>query len=172
MDETNPKTWRATLTPHRSLSREGFRDPDVGHRGIQFRRRLVFLCHRGLAGCGFHGARCGAHLVGLPAQISPMPGGPSILKSPPMNLSSRRLAEGRPAQEQRFARRWVRVELRGRQGAGADRPALPALSRKTHGNRQFPGGPGAAFLRQRPESGADKSAFLSKKRVVPGPGRH
>ena len=34
MDDTKPKTWRAILTPHRSLSPKGFRDPDVGHRGV------------------------------------------------------------------------------------------------------------------------------------------
>ena len=87
-------------------------------------------------------------------------------------LVLRRLAEDRPAQEQRFARRWVRVELEEDRERELVGPLISAFWRKTHGNRQFPGGPGAAFLCQRPESGADKSAVLSKKRVVPGLGRH
>ena len=40
-----------------------------------------------------------------------MPGGPNRSKLRPHELVLRRLAEREPAQEQRFARRWVRVEL-------------------------------------------------------------
>ena len=56
MDDTKPKTWRAILTPHRSLSPKGFVILMSVIAGFNFIVGIVLLCHRGLAGGGFHGA--------------------------------------------------------------------------------------------------------------------
>ena len=42
MDDTKPKTWRAILTPHRSLSRKGFIILMLVIAGFNFTLGMVF----------------------------------------------------------------------------------------------------------------------------------
>ena len=53
MDDTKPKTWRATHARTLPFA-QGLRDPDVGHRGFNFTSVCFYVI--GLAGGGFHGA--------------------------------------------------------------------------------------------------------------------
>ena len=110
MDETNPKTWRATLTPHRSLSRQGFVILMTVIVGLNLTAGLFFYIHGAWPIAGFMGldvaliwwafkanfadARCAEHIEITPHELVLM-----------------RLAERKPPQEWRFSRHWVRVEL-------------------------------------------------------------
>ena len=65
--------WSVTLTPHRSLTREGF----VALMSIiafaNLTVGLMFLCDWGLAHRGISRAGCAAHLVGFPEELCRWP---------------------------------------------------------------------------------------------------
>ena len=171
MDETNPKTWRATLTPHRSLSRQGFVILMAVIVGLNLTVGLFFYVIGAWPVVGFMGLDVALVWWAFHANFADARRAEHI-EITSHELVLMRLAEHRPAQEQRFARRWVRVELE----EDRERELVGPLYLRFGGKRteiaSFLGAQERPFLCKRPESGADKSAFLSKKRVVPGPGRH
>jgi uncharacterized membrane protein len=110
MDEINPKTWRATLTPHRSLSREGFVILMSVIAGLNFAGGLFFYIIGAWPVVGFMGLDVALVWWAFSANFADARRAEHI-EITSHELVLRRLAERRPAQEQRFARRWVRVEL-------------------------------------------------------------
>lgn len=110
MDDTKPKTWRATLTPHRSLSREGFVILMSVIAAFNFIAGLFFYAIGAWPVVGFMGLDVALIWWAFRANFADARRAEHI-EVTPHELVLRRLAEDRPAQEQRFARRWVRVEL-------------------------------------------------------------
>ncbi len=110
MDDTKPKTWRATLTPHRSLSREGFLILMSVIGGFNFIVGLFFYVIGAWPVVGFMGLDVALIWWAFRANFADARRAEHI-EITSDELVLRRLAEDRPAQEQRFARRWVRVEL-------------------------------------------------------------
>lgn len=110
MDDTKPKTWRATLTPHRSLSREGFVVLMSVIAGFNFIAGLFFYVIGAWPVLGFLGLDVALIWWAFRANFADARRAEHI-EITSDELVLRRLAEDRPAQEQRFARRWVRVEL-------------------------------------------------------------
>jgi uncharacterized membrane protein len=110
MDETKPKTWRATLTPHRSLSREGFVVLMLVIAGFNFAGGLFFYLIGAWPVVGFMGLDVALVWWAFRANFADARRAEHI-EITSHELVLRRLAKRRPAQEQRFARRWVRVEL-------------------------------------------------------------
>ena len=110
MDETNPKTWRATLTPHRSLSPKGFVILMAVIAGFNFAYGLFFYLIGALPVVGFMGLDVALVWWAFRANFADARRAEHI-EITSHELVLRRLAERKPAQEQRFSRRWVRVEL-------------------------------------------------------------
>lgn len=110
MDETNPKSWRATLTPHRSLSPQGFVVLMSVIAGMSFAGGLFFYLIGAWPVVGFMGLDVALIWWAFKANFADARRAEHI-EITPHELVLRRLAESKPAQEQRFARRWVRVEL-------------------------------------------------------------
>ena len=110
MDDSNTKTWRATLTPHRSLSREGFTVLMSVIAGMSFAIGLFFYLIGAWPVVGFMGldvaliwwAFRANFAAGRQAEHIEITGHELVLE---------RIAERRPPQVIRFMRRWVRVEL-------------------------------------------------------------
>jgi len=110
MDGTNPKTWRATLTPHRSLSREGFVFLMSAIALLNFIAGLFFYAIGAWPVAGFMGLDMALIWWAFRANFA------DARKAEQIEITShelilRRLADRSPAQEQRFVRHWVRVEL-------------------------------------------------------------
>ena len=110
MDDTKPKTWRATLTPHRSLSREGFLILMSVIVGLNLTVGMFFYVIGAWPVVGFMGLDVTLIWWAFRANFADARRAEHI-EITSDELVLRRLAEDRPAQEQRFARRWVRVEL-------------------------------------------------------------
>ena len=110
MDDTKPKTWRAILTPHRSLSPKGFVILMSVIAAFNFIAGLVFYVIGAWPVVGFMGLDVALIWWAFRANFADARRAEHI-EVTPHELVLRRLAEDRPAQEQRFARRWVRVEL-------------------------------------------------------------
>ncbi len=110
MDEINPKTWRAALTPHRSLSPKGFVILMSVIAGFSFAGGLFFYIIGAWPVVGFMGLDVALIWWAFRANFADARRAEHI-EITPHELVLRRLAERKPAQEQRFARRWVRVEL-------------------------------------------------------------
>jgi uncharacterized membrane protein len=110
MDKTNPKTWRATLTPHRSLSREGFVILMSVIAGMNFAGGLFFYIIGAWPVVGFMGLDVALIWLAFRANFADARRAEHI-EITGHELVLMRLAERKPAEEQRFARRWVRVEL-------------------------------------------------------------
>jgi uncharacterized membrane protein len=110
MDDTKPKTWRATLTPHRSLSREGFLILMSVIVGLNLTVGMFFYVIGAWPVVGFMGLDLALIWWAFRANFADARRAEHI-EITSDELVLRRLAEDRPAQEQRFARRWVRVEL-------------------------------------------------------------
>ncbi|HQY73255.1 MAG TPA: DUF2244 domain-containing protein [Aestuariivirga sp.] len=110
MDDTKPKTWRAILTPHRSLSRKGFIVLMLVIAGFNFTLGMVFYLIGAWPVLGFMGLDVALILWAFRANFADARRAEHI-EITADELVLRRLAEDMPAQEQRFARRWVRVEL-------------------------------------------------------------
>ena len=110
MDDTKPKTWRAILTPHRSLSREGFLVLMTVIVGLNLTAGMFFYVIGAWPVVGFMGLDVALIWWAFRANFADARRAEHI-EITAEELVLRRLAEDRPAQEQRFARRWVRVEL-------------------------------------------------------------
>jgi uncharacterized membrane protein len=110
MDETNPKTWRATLTPHRSLSPKGFVIVMVVIVGLNLTVGMFFYVIGAWPVVGFMGLDVALVWWAFHANFADARRAEQI-EITTHELVLRRLAEDKPAQEQRFARGWVRVEL-------------------------------------------------------------
>ena len=110
MDDTKPKTWRAILTPHRSLSREGFLILMTVIVGLNLTGGMFFYVIGAWPVVGFMGLDVALIWWAFRANFADARRAEHI-EITSDELVFRRLAEDRPVQEQRFARRWVRVEL-------------------------------------------------------------
>ena len=110
MDDTKPKTWRATLTPHRSLSPKGFVILMSVIVGLNLTVGMFFYVIGAWPVVGFMGLDVALIWWAFRANFADARRAEHI-EITSDELVLRRLAENRPAQEQRFARRWVRVEL-------------------------------------------------------------
>ena len=110
MDDTKPKTWRAILTPHRSLSREGFLILMTVIVGLNLTIGMFFFVIGAWPVVGFMGLDVTLIWWAFRANFADARRAEHI-EITSDELVLRRLAEDRPVQEQRFARRWVRVEL-------------------------------------------------------------
>lgn len=110
MDESNSKVWQATLTPHRSLDRRGF----------YLLMGLVILVNLVVAGMFVAlGAWPIAGFAGLDVLLVWWAFRINFADARKLERISvtdhevvlDRLSERHPPQQQRFVRRWVRVEL-------------------------------------------------------------
>ena len=110
MDETKPKTWRATLTPHRSLSPKGFVILMSIIVGLNLTVGMFFYVIGAWPVVGFMGLDVALIWWAFRANFADARRAEHI-EITSDELVLRCLAEDRPALEQRFARRWVRVEL-------------------------------------------------------------
>jgi uncharacterized membrane protein len=110
MDKTNPKTWRATLTPHRSLSPKGFVILMSVIVGLNLTVGMFFYIIGAWPVVGFMGLDVALIWWAFKANFADARRAEHI-EITPHELVLRRFAESQPAQEQRFSRRWVRVEL-------------------------------------------------------------
>ncbi len=110
MDKTNPKTWRATLTPHRSLSREGFVILMSVIAGFNFAYGLFFYLIGAWPVVGFMGLDVALIWFAFRANFAAGRRAERI-EITAHELVLERIAERRSPQVTRFMRRWVRVEL-------------------------------------------------------------
>lgn len=110
MDDTTSKTWRAILTPHRSLSPKGFIILMSVIAGFNFVAGVFFYVIGAWPVVGFMGLDVALIWWAFRANFADARRAEHI-EITADELVLRRLREDRPAQEQRFARSWVRVEL-------------------------------------------------------------
>jgi uncharacterized membrane protein len=110
MDVTKPKIWRATLTPHRSLSPKGFVILMSVIVGLNLTAGMFFYVIGAWPVVGFMGLDVALIWWAFRVNFADARRAEHI-EITAEELVLRRLAEDGPAQEQRFARRWVRVEL-------------------------------------------------------------
>ncbi len=130
MERSNPKNWVVTLTPHRSLSRRGFIAVMSLIAGLNFVAGIVFFAIGAWPVVGF----CGLDVL-------------LIWWAFHVNFADAKRAErieitetelildghvkGREFPQQRFNRRWVRVELQEDQ----ERELIGSLFLRSHGLR-------------------------------------
>jgi len=110
MDESKTKTWRATLTPHRSLSPKGFVILMTVIVGLNLTVGMFFYIIGAWPVVGFMGLDVALIWWAFRANFADARRAEHI-EITSHELVLRRLAESKPSHEQRFARRWVRVEL-------------------------------------------------------------
>jgi uncharacterized membrane protein len=110
MDKTNPKTWRVTLIPHRSLSREGYVILMSVFAGFNFAGGLFFYLIGAWPVVGFMGLDVALIWLAFRANFADARRAEHI-EITAHELVLERIAERRPPQVTRFMRRWVRVEL-------------------------------------------------------------
>ena len=110
MDARNTKAWQATLTPHRSLSKQGF----LTVMGLVVAVNLVvgglFMAIGAWPVAGFAGLDVLIIWWAFRANFA------DARKMERISITDHelvfdRFAENRPPEQQRFVRRWVRVEL-------------------------------------------------------------
>lgn len=110
MDESNPKTWRATVTPYRSLSPKGFVILMSVIAGMNFAGGLFFYIIGAWPVIGFMGLDVALIWLAFRANFADARRAEHI-EITAHELVLERIAERRPPQVTRFMRRWVRVEL-------------------------------------------------------------
>ena len=110
MDQSNPKTWRATLTPHRSLSQQGFLILMTVFIGLNLTAGLFFYVIGAWPVVGFMGLEVALVWWAFHVNFADARRAEHI-EITAHELVLMRLAERQPPREQRFLRRWVRVEL-------------------------------------------------------------
>ena len=130
MDKTNPKTWRATLTPHRSLSREGFVILMSVIAGMNFAGGLFFYVIGAWPVIGFMGLDLALIWLAFRANFADAQRAEHI-EITAHELVLERIAERRSPQVTRFMRRWVRVELE----EDRDRELIGSLYLRFRGKR-------------------------------------
>ena len=110
MDASNSKAWQATLTPHRSLSRQGF----LAVMGLVIAVNLVvggvFMAMGAWPITGFAGLDVLLVWWAFRANFADARRMERISITE-HELVFDRLRENHPPEQQRFVRRWVRVEL-------------------------------------------------------------
>lgn len=110
MDASNGKVWQATLTPHRSLTRQGF----LGVMGLVIAINLVvggvFMAMGAWPITGFAGLDVLLVWWAFRANFADARRLERISITD-HELVLERLRENQPPEQQRFVRRWVRVEL-------------------------------------------------------------
>ncbi len=110
MDDRNSKVWQATLTPHRSLTREGF----LAVMGLVILVNLVvggmFMAMGAWPIAGFAGLDVLLVWWAFRANFADARQLERISITE-HELVFDRLREKHPPEQQRFVRRWVRVEL-------------------------------------------------------------
>ncbi len=130
MDKTNPKTWRVTLIPHRSLSREGFVILMSVIAGSNFAGGLFFYLIGAWPVVGFMGLDVALIWLAFRANFVDARRAEHI-EITAHELVLERIAERRPPQVTRFMRRWVRVELE----EDRERELIGPLYLRFHGKR-------------------------------------
>ncbi len=110
MERSNPNCWRATLTPHRSLSRQGFVALMAAIVAINLVGSIVFSVIGAWPVAGFMGLDVGLVWWAFRANFAAARRAERI-EITEHELVVEHLADGRPRRERRFVRRWVRVEL-------------------------------------------------------------
>ena len=130
MDEIKPETWRATLTPHRSLSREGFIILMLVIAGFNFAGGLFFYIIGAWPVVGFMGLDVTLIWLAFRANFAAGRRAERI-EINAHELVLERIAERRPPQVFRFMRRWVRVELE----EDRDRELIGSLYLRFRGKR-------------------------------------
>lgn len=110
MDASNTKTWRATLTPHRSLTRQGFLAVMALVVIINLVVGGVFMAMGAWPVAGFAGLDILLIWWAFRANFADARQMESITITD-HEVVFDRLRERRAPEQQRFVRRWVRVEL-------------------------------------------------------------
>ncbi len=110
MDQPSAKTWRATLTPHRSLSRQGFIILMAVIAGFNLAGGLFFFAIGAWPIMGFMGLDVALVWFAFRRNFADGRRAERI-EITTHELVLERLSEKHPPQEQRFVRRWVQVEL-------------------------------------------------------------
>ena len=110
MEQSNPKTWRATLTPHRSLTRRGFIALMSLIAALNFVGGTVFYLAGAWPVAGFMGLDVALIWWAFRANFADARRAECI-EITEHELVLERHADGRPREIQRFVRTWVRVEL-------------------------------------------------------------
>lgn len=110
MDASNSKTWRATLTPHRSLTRQGFLIVMALVVAVNLVVGGVFMAMGAWPVTGFAGLDVLLIWWAFRANFADARQMESITVTE-HEVVFDRMREGRQPEQQRFVRRWVRVEL-------------------------------------------------------------
>ena len=110
MEQRNPKTWQAVLTPYRSLSRRGFIIVMVLVAAVNFVVGSVFYAIGAWPVLGFAGLDVLAIWWAFKANFADARRAERIVITE-HELVLERLSEAQGREEQRFVRRWVRVDL-------------------------------------------------------------
>jgi uncharacterized membrane protein len=110
MDQSNPKTWQAILTPHRSLSKQGFVVLMIIIAAVNFAVGTLFMAIGAWPVAGFAGLDVllmyWAFKVNF-ASARQM----EIISVTEHELVFDRVSKPGRSSQQRFNRRWVRIEL-------------------------------------------------------------
>jgi uncharacterized membrane protein len=110
MDASNTKSWRATLTPHRSLTRQGFVIVMVLVVLVNLVVGGIFLAMGAWPVAGFAGLDVLLIWWAFRANFADARQMESITITD-HEVVFDRIRERHPPEQQRFVRRWVRVEL-------------------------------------------------------------
>ena len=130
MERSNPNCWRATLTPHRSLSRQGFVAVMAAIVAVNLAGGIVFSVIGAWPVTGFMGLDVVLVWWAFRANFAAARRAERI-EITELELVMEHLAEGRPRRERRFVRRWVRVELE----EDRNRDLIGSLFLTSHGIR-------------------------------------
>lgn len=110
MDASNSKAWEATLTPHRSLTRQGFLVVMILVAAVNLVVGGLFMAIGAWPVAGFAGLDVLIIWWAFRANFADARRMERISITE-HELVFDRLSEKRPPEQQRFVRRWVRVEL-------------------------------------------------------------
>ena len=110
MEHSNPKSWRATLTPHRSLTRQGFIVLMAVIAALNLAIGLFFYIIGAWPVVGFMGLDVALIWWAFNKNFADARRAERI-EITAHELVLERLSEKYPPRQQRFVRRWVRVEL-------------------------------------------------------------
>lgn len=130
MERSNPNSWRATLTPHRSLSRQGFVAVMAVIVVVNLAGGIVFAAIGAWPVTGFMGLDVVLLWWAFRANFAAARQAERI-EITEHELVVEHLAEGHTRRERRFVRRWVRVELE----EDRDRELIGRLFLASHGLR-------------------------------------
>lgn len=130
MEQSNLENWRVILTPHRSLSREGFAIIMGAIALVSFVIGISFYLIGAWPIAGFAGLDVVLMWWAFKANFSAGRRAERI-EITEDELVLVRIAEGRERREQRFVRHWVRVELEEDRA----RELIGRLFLRSHGSR-------------------------------------